>query len=100
MTYSCSDFTDTILDALGIQVPEEDSDSPSAQADLALAEIARLQRAAPAPGKTPAENARAALCHLRTARDLLKHAPRTQDRVRLAITSAGGAVRNAEVRRP
>lgn len=43
MGYSCSDFTDSILDALGIVVPDEDCDDPSAQADLALAEITRLQ---------------------------------------------------------
>lgn len=43
MTYSCTDFTDSILDALGIVVPEDDYDNPSAQADLALAAIAKLQ---------------------------------------------------------
>ncbi|WP_316196648.1 hypothetical protein [Bradyrhizobium sp. SZCCHNS3053] len=43
MTYSCTDFTDDILDALGIQVPQQFNDSPSDQADLALAEIERLQ---------------------------------------------------------
>jgi len=42
MGYSCSDFTDTILNALGIIVPEEAYDDPSAQADLALIEIERL----------------------------------------------------------
>ena len=41
MSYSCTDFTDSILDALGIEVPEESWDSPSDQADLALAEIDR-----------------------------------------------------------
>jgi len=44
MSYSCSDFTDDILEALQITVPEKDYESPSAQADLALAEIERLQR--------------------------------------------------------
>lgn len=43
MTYSCSDFTDSILDALEIRVPSKWNDSPSDQADLALAEIERLQ---------------------------------------------------------
>jgi len=43
MGYSCSDFTDSILDALGIVVPEESLDSPSDQADLALAEIERRE---------------------------------------------------------
>ncbi len=99
MSYSCTDFTDSILDALGIDVPEESWDSPSDQADLALAEIQRLQKAAPNPGSTPAEAARAALCHLREAYRLLSKAPRTRERVRLAITSAGGAVRHAESRR-
>lgn len=43
MTYTCTDFTDTILDALDIEVPKESWDSPSDQADLALAEIERLK---------------------------------------------------------
>lgn len=43
MSYSCSDFTDAILDALGIVVPDESADSPSDQADLALAVIQALQ---------------------------------------------------------
>ncbi len=46
-----------------------------------------------------ADCARTALIHLRKAYHLLKHAPRTRERVRLAITSAGGAVRHAEARR-
>jgi hypothetical protein len=46
MGYSCTDFTDSILDALGITVPEDALDDPEAQADLALAEIKRLQEAA------------------------------------------------------
>lgn len=57
MTYSCTDFADSILDALHITVPDEDSDNPSAQADLALAEIERLQRlarVAPLPTMLPA----------------------------------------------
>jgi hypothetical protein len=44
MSYSCTDFTDDTLDALGVEVPEESYDSPSDQADLALEEIERLQR--------------------------------------------------------
>lgn len=44
MTYACSDFTDDILDALELEVPEDAWDSPSDQADLALAEIQVLQR--------------------------------------------------------
>ena len=43
MTYSCTDFTDTILDALNINVPEESYDSPEDQADLALEEIERMR---------------------------------------------------------
>jgi hypothetical protein len=44
MSYSCVDFTDSILVALGIlNVPEEARDAPDMQADLALAEIRRLQ---------------------------------------------------------
>jgi len=44
MSYSCADFTDSILEALSVDVPDESRDSPSDQADLALAEIERLQR--------------------------------------------------------
>jgi spermidine/putrescine-binding protein len=44
MTYSCTDFADSILDALGIELDEEDYDNPSAQADLALAVIERLKK--------------------------------------------------------
>ncbi|WP_024516988.1 hypothetical protein [Bradyrhizobium sp. Tv2a-2] len=43
MTYSCTDFTDSILSALNIVVPEDAYDQPDKQADLALAEIDRLQ---------------------------------------------------------
>jgi hypothetical protein len=43
MTYSCSDFTDTILNALHIVVPEDARDDPRAQAILALVEIGRLR---------------------------------------------------------
>lgn len=46
MTYRCSDFADSILDALAIVVPEDAQDDPSAQADLALASIdKRVKRA-------------------------------------------------------
>ena len=44
MTYSCTDFADSILDALGIELSDEEYDDPSAQADLALAEIERLKK--------------------------------------------------------
>jgi hypothetical protein len=44
MSYSCIDFVDSILDALGIELDDQDLDNPSAQADLALAEIERLQK--------------------------------------------------------
>lgn len=46
MSYSCSDFVDDILEKLGIEVPDEDQDNPSAQADLAMARISELQRLA------------------------------------------------------
>lgn len=44
MSYSCSDFTDSVLEALALTVPESERDDPAAQADLVLAEISRLQR--------------------------------------------------------
>lgn len=43
MSYSCSDFADTIIDALGVTIPDESYDSPSDQADICLAEIERLR---------------------------------------------------------
>lgn len=52
MSYSSCDFVDTILDALGIVVPEESQESPSDQADLALAAIKRLEAKAHACPQT------------------------------------------------
>lgn len=43
MTYSCTDFVDSILDALDIVVPDDAHDDPSAQADLALEAIRALK---------------------------------------------------------
>jgi len=43
MSYSCTDFCDTVLDALNAPIPEGFCDNPSAQADIAIAEIDRLQ---------------------------------------------------------
>lgn len=57
MAYSCTDFVDTILDALGIEVPEEAWDDPAAQADLALEAIEKL--------RTEAEDSRNAVAALR-----------------------------------
>lgn len=45
MTYSCSDFTDDIIDALGVDIPDESNDSPSDQADICLEAIARMESA-------------------------------------------------------
>ena len=49
---------------------------------------------------TDVDDVREALQYLRMARDFLKSAgcPNALDRVRLAITSAGGALRHAERR--
>jgi hypothetical protein len=44
MGYSCTDFTDTILDALHIDVPVWANDNPSDQADFALDAIERFER--------------------------------------------------------
>ena len=50
MSYSCTDFVDSILEALGIEGPDDPADntewqdSPSMQADSALAEIERLHK--------------------------------------------------------
>lgn len=43
MTYSCSDFADSIIEVLKVAVPQRSNDIPADQADLCLAEIRRLQ---------------------------------------------------------
>ncbi|MCK1577823.1 hypothetical protein IVB09_41275 [Bradyrhizobium sp. 174] len=43
MTYSCTDFTDDIIGALDVTIPDSADDSPSDQADICMAEIGRLQ---------------------------------------------------------
>lgn len=45
MAYSCSDFTDDILEALGVDVPDDALNDPSVQADLAMAKIEEMQQA-------------------------------------------------------
>jgi len=103
MTYSCTDFTDDILDALKIDVPDEDNDSPSAQADLALAEIKRLQTS---DGKvklledihrTKADNIKLAAMLIRAARAHLRAAgaDKAADYVQRALKSVEGAERHA-----
>jgi hypothetical protein len=54
MSYSCVDFVDSILEALGIVVPLEAQDSPDFQAKLAVTEIERLQAADTALKALPA----------------------------------------------
>jgi hypothetical protein len=51
MSYSCVDFTDSILDALGVVVPLESQDCPEDQANIAVTEIDRLQKSAAMCGK-------------------------------------------------
>ncbi|MBR0998793.1 hypothetical protein ABIF65_003724 [Bradyrhizobium japonicum] len=103
MTYSCSDFTDSILDALKIEVPDESNDSPSDQADLALSEIERLQQRdgqlkllETAPGSR-LERVRLAAQLLRTARNHLRiaGANNAADYVQRALKSVQGAERHA-----
>lgn len=43
MSFSCVDFTDEVLSALEVEVPEQNLDDPAGQCALALAEIKRLQ---------------------------------------------------------
>jgi hypothetical protein len=43
MSYSCTDFADSIIDALGVEIPEESNDSPSDQADMCLDVIQALK---------------------------------------------------------
>lgn len=44
MSSSCVDAWDSVMNALGIVVPEQAWDDPAAQADIVLAEVAKLQR--------------------------------------------------------
>ncbi|RWB40436.1 MAG: hypothetical protein EOQ44_25165 [Mesorhizobium sp.] len=44
MGYSCTDFTDSILEALGIQVPDKFYDDTAEQAEAAIQEIEALQQ--------------------------------------------------------
>ncbi len=104
MSYSCTDFTDSILDVLNIELPEEFYDSPSDQADLALAEIVRLQKrdaelklleTAPA---SRLQRVRLAMQLIRTARTHLRMAKANNaaDYVARALKSAEGAARHAQ----
>jgi hypothetical protein len=45
MTCSYSDFTDTILNALGIEVPRKDADDPAGQTNLTIEKIESLKTA-------------------------------------------------------
>lgn len=92
MAYSCSDFTDAVLDALQIKVPEADADNPAAQADLALAAIAELQRKAAAMPAlvTALGNAEAFLCGFEDDDD--ENTDALLCDMRAAITSAKGPV--------
>lgn len=102
MTYSCSDFTDSIIDALNIEVPDESSDSPSDQADLALAEIDRLQNIERTFShiQDPAsrlQRVQAAARLIREARNHLRiaGANNAADYVQRALKSVQGAERHA-----
>ena len=44
MSYSCVDAWDSVMDALKVEIPESAWDSPSDQADIVLAEIARRDK--------------------------------------------------------
>lgn len=44
MSYTCPDFVDSIIAALGVTIPDEHRENPAGQADICLAEIQRLQR--------------------------------------------------------
>lgn len=88
MSYSCSDFTNTILDALNIEVPWKSYDSPSDQADLALEAIKQM--------KEQAQAARAMLAALKHVETWIpKTVPPTtfapRDMVRAAIAAAEAA---------
>lgn len=43
MSYSCSDFTDDVLEALSIDLDDGELDAPDIQANYCLNEISRLQ---------------------------------------------------------
>lgn len=48
MAYSCSDFVDSIIEALDVWIPDEASDDPAWQAEICLEAIAKLKRQAKA----------------------------------------------------
>lgn len=108
MGYSCTDFTDSILDALDIDVPLRDSDNPSAQADLALAEIDNLQKRSAQlalledTNRTRRDNIKLAAQLIRTAREHLRAAGATKaaDYVQRALKSVEGAERHARGMEP
>lgn len=103
MTYSCSDFTDDIIEALKVEIPDEHNDSPSAQADLCLAEIERLQKREQEferlfpPPETRLERIAAATRLMREARTHLRAAgaKNAADYVQRALKSVEGAERHA-----
>ena len=43
MGYSCSDFTDDVIDTLAIDIPDESWDCPEDQADLVIGRIREMQ---------------------------------------------------------
>jgi hypothetical protein len=103
MTYSCSDFTDSIMDALKIDVPEELYDDPSKQADLAMAEIERLQKSdeilktLQSEASSPLGHIKVAIAFARTARSHLRRANANNAAAYMAraLKSAEGAERHA-----
>lgn len=103
MTYSCCDFTDDILNALNVDVPDRDCDNPSAQADLALAEIDNLQKRSAMLAlledthRTKADNIKLAIMLIRSAREHLRvaGADKAADYVQRALKSVEGAQRHA-----
>jgi len=44
VTYSCSDFVDSIIDALGAHIPQRCQESPSDQADICLDIIDHMEQ--------------------------------------------------------
>lgn len=99
MGYSCSDFTDSILNALGVDT-EGLWDDPSGQAEVALAEIKRLQgrdRMMAQPADSKLEHIQLARALVREARLHLRDAGANNaaDYVQRALKSVEGAERHA-----
>ena len=97
MSYGAYEAFDDLLSALDI---DTDSSEIGDQTDLMLAEIDRLQKNQFPAMNSDRERVGAAIVYLRHARDclVLAECPMAANKVRRALKSAEGALRNQSVR--